>query len=451
MDLMNQLQTSDPNAQAFLQQQSQHLTNLGATFNQPVTANGAMPTVAGQNYRISAEEQKQGITNAEICHMWPSTRLRPLADFVRPRNRFFSNTFFNRKEFQDEEAVMWRRYYRTFAMMPESCPCDPAPVGDSNGSSEVYMAEFGHFALKTTLQPCKAPERLPSQAQGIPWMRLPPRLRVALKLAEDLEYLEDARQNRIEHMVIEMLTKGEMTVPVYDQIEKKFIDKNVVNFKRCELLQGGSIEFPCTDDKCVDPLVGLRDCARQINCSEPGALADTIILGWQACDELMKNPRLCEMMEKNGRAGARIYDLNFDLTPNGRFGGVEFKGRLGNWDIWCHSDFKECGPGEKDKAIEDKEFLFPPDGMLMLDSSMLGGFQLYGPTATCNTMVPVERLIQTWEVFDPDQCWTKMSMTMIPLAERINASAFKTVKISGKATTATAKTSAAKAAAGGGK
>lgn len=374
--------------------------------------------------------EEQGISNKQICELWPSTAVREVAEVIRPRSRFFTNTLFSRKEFQREEEVMWKRYYRKNAgPMPFSCPCDPAPMAINSAASETYNASFGHFALKTALQPCKPPRINPME--GIPWMEAPPEVRVALQLAEDLRFLEESRQQRIEDLIIEMLTTGHMTVPVFDQIEGIFLNKDDIDFKRLECLNGGEIDFPCDTDDCYfTTLNQLRDCSRQIAYSAPGARGNNIMFGIDACDHFLSQKKICEMAEKTRGANSPIFDVNLNLNPSTTIGNVEFMGTINQWNIWCNSEPKSCNtPEELKKKVGEVEMQFPRDGMLMFDSNALNGFQLYGPTYACNTMAPMERHIDMWEHKDPDECWTKMSMTMIPLPEQINATCYRTVKL----------------------
>lgn len=222
-------------------------------------------------------------------------------------------------------------------------------------------------------------------------------------LGQDLEDLESMIMRRIELMCRDGLVDGEIDISGEDT--------------------SGTVTFPSRDSSLTigtlaaaarwsastsDPLANLRAWQRAIN-AQTGLTADVAILGSDAIDALLANTAVASLLDN------RRMDMG-KIEPQLLDSGATYVGRLNGIDIW---GYNELDPDGSPLIAAKTVLMGSTSARCDMHYGAVGVADGVGKDARI-TLVPAERVPESWVEREPPVRWLKISSRPLPVPVQIN-------------------------------
>jgi hypothetical protein len=283
----------------------------------------------------------------------------------------------------------------------------PLVAGKAMATMGHTMRSFrpAYVKPKHIVDPSKAIKRLPGEAFG---GALSPAQR--MEVAKSANWVEEDRMidNRIEWMVVEMLKSGAITVSGKDY------PTQVVDFGRAG---GLTLTVSTTwDNGAATPMEDIEDVITAMSVAPFGAPGGEIYMDPNAWKNLRSNTEFQALCDKNF-AGQNTtmdrapvaYDPNEDPQMVATAGG----GRL--------KFYVDARQYENDAGTVVP---YLASGNVLVVSSQIHGVQAFGAIRDVDELGAMRAYPKTWVEPDPSVRYTMTQSAPLPIAERINASAF---------------------------
>ena len=357
------------------------------------------------------------------CHSLTTERLMGVLQCVRPTQRFWFRKLFRDAIAFDTEIISFPRVYQNeyHQLIPFVCPCDQAPVMDTNTDPMEMMAfKPPYVKAKAIVNVCEPFQKTVGEFCETQFTE---EQRYRMKVAEVTRMLEEALQQREEQMMADALVHGKYIV------EGELYPKTLIDFKRCD--EHENLCFDWNKESCTI-YDDLQDVIDMIFCKS-GAQLDTIVLGTEACKALKKNKQFIELLKCEREIGRTLIDQNLDIsmTPDctGPIRGWRFEGNIGCLNIWCSNQtYDACD----EMGCKVKVPYIPPDAIIGFASGSadcgIGATRLYGAIRDISSLRATDRFMKSWIQEDPSSLCIMIQSAPMPVIINANASFSGVVK-----------------------
>lgn len=339
--------------------------------------------------------------------MYDTYELNRTVERLRTVPTLFLDTFFPEVSLSEKEEIYFDIVDNKPRIAPFVHPLREGRVVETEGY-DTKSFKPAYIKDKRIHDPFKAIKRRAGEAIG---GTLTQDQRMQLNLLTDLQSQRDMLTRRLEIMAAEAIRLGRQTV-VGDGINA------VVNFGRDAALTVALTTTDRWNDAGQTRQTDFFETWNQLILDRSGVNATVIIMDVGAWNLLKRDTRLDKLLDRNYRGS----NATVDMEPRFRVEGAQYKGRLGDYELWVYSH------PFIDPATGLMTNIMPANTVIMASPTGVEGVRHFGAIMDLKAgLQPREQFVKSWEQEDPSVRFLLSQSAPLMVPYRTNATLVATV------------------------
>lgn len=338
--------------------------------------------------------------------VYDSNTLTKVVARLRPVPTFFLDTFFPEVMYSDKEEIYFDVVDNKPRIAPFVHPLHQGKLVEDVGYSTKSFKP-AYIKDKRVHNPLKGlKRRAGEQLSG----ELTQEQRLNAVLTSDLQDQKDMLYRRLEVMAAEAVRTGKQTV-VGEGVNA------LVDFGRDASLSITLTSTAKWDDAAKTDQTSDFETWSDLLLQKSGTGAGIAVMDVKAWKLLKRDANLSKLLDRNYRGSVAV----LDMEPRFRVEGAQYKGNIGDVEVWVYSHPYINDAGTLTNIMPDNTVIFASPSALM-------GVRHFGAIMDVKAgLKPVEQFVKSWEEEDPSVRYLLSQSAPLLVPYRTNASLVVTV------------------------
>lgn len=331
--------------------------------------------------------------------IYDTAELNRVVTRLRPIPTFFLDTFFPEVVTSDTEEIYFDLVEDKPRLAPFVHPLKEGKVVESLGYSTKSFKP-AYVKDKRVHNPLKALKRRAGEALN---GSMSPEQRRNMNLMADLQDQRDMLTRRFEAMAAEAIMTGKQTV-VGDGINA------VVDFGRDAALSVVLTSTAKWDDNAKTNQSDDMETWSQLLLEKSGTGAGIVVMDVKAWKLFKRDAKFDKLLDRAYRGSVAV----LDMEPRFRVEGAQYKGKLGDFEVWVYSHpYIDPATGNLTNIM--------PDNTVVMASVSVEGVRHFGAILDEDSLMAQEMFTKSWVTPEPSVRYLLSQSAPLMVPYRVNA------------------------------